>query len=387
MDLLNKIKLIFTGEQEKRDKVIKENIHIEELPSILESKINELTVLKEQLKNEISKKVSCFEVEANKKIMSLEYIDISQRKEYDKIKLIVEENLKIYILYLKRTINNIKDVNGESTEEYINRLFRTLNEFNRISSRPLEKATILIGDELGSTRAMVRLFIQNINQIVADNKFIFEKNNLYNFLSKLLSESKKLTLLDIEMKNNLSKINAILENCMKEQDVLKSKILEIKKEDDFKRDNQEKADYRNKLDYLENDIWNIKRELDLKTLLKKFHHDKKIDQLVRNYVNDFKNAIIEDKELKIIDILEGNDKKYASKLKEVQKTLIYLHPPSPTKVGKEIAFLDEKIKESSAYVFNLENSIKNEIKRKEKLSVKLQKINSDLIEESKLLFN
>ena len=174
---------------------------------------------------------------------------------------------------------------------------------------------------------------------------------------------------------------------MKEQDVLKSKILEIKKEDDFKRDNQEKADYRNKLDYLENDIWNIKRELDLKTLLKKFHHDKKIDQLVRNYVNDFKNAIIEDKELKIIDILEGNDKKYASKLKEVQKTLIYLHPPSPTKVGKEIAFLDEKIKESSAYVFNLENSIKNEIKRKEKLSVKLQKINSDLIEESKLLFN
>ncbi|MEK6792783.1 MAG: hypothetical protein AABX96_05250 [Nanoarchaeota archaeon] len=387
MDLLNKIKLIFTGEQEKRDKVIKEIIHIEELPSILESKINELTVLKEQLKNEISKKVSCFEVEANKKIMSLEYIDISQRKEYDKIKLIVEENLKIYILYLKRTINNIKDVNGESTEEYINRLFRTLNEFNRISSRPLEKATILIGDELGSTRAMVRLFIQNINQIVADNKFIFEKNNLYNFLSKLLSESKKLTLLDIEMKNNLSKINAILENCMKEQDVLKSKILEIKKEDDFKRDNQEKADYRNKLDYLENDIWNIKRELDLKTLLKKFHHDKKIDQLVRNYVNDFKNAIIEDKELKIIDILEGNDKKYASKLKEVQKTLIYLHPPSPTKVGKEIAFLDEKIKESSAYVFNLENSIKNEIKRKEKLSVKLQKINSDLIEESKLLFN
>ena len=387
MDLLNKIKLIFTGEQEKRDKVIKEIIHIEELPSILESKINELTVLKEQLKNEISKKVSCFEVEANKKIMSLEYIDISQRKEYDKIKLIVEENLKIYILYLKRTINNIKDVNGESTEEYINRLFRTLNEFNRISSRPLEKATILIGDELGSTRAMVRLFIQNINQIVADNKFIFEKNNLYNFLSKLLSESKKLTLLDIEMKNNLSKINAILENCMKEQDVLKSKILEIKKEDDFKRDNQEKADYRNKLDYLENDIWNIKRELDLKTLLKKFHHDKKIDQLVRNYVNDFKNAIIEDKELKIIDILEGNDIKFASKLKEVQKTLIYLHPPSPTKVGKEIAFLDEKIKESSAYVFNLENSIKNEIKRKEKLSVKLQKINSDLIEESKLLFN
>src|SRR3989344_4986620 len=197
MNLLNKIKLIFIGEQEEKDDGIKEIISIEELPSMLEIKINELNALKKQLKNEISKKISCFEIEANEKISSLENIDISQRKEYDKIKIIVKENLNLYISHLKRTIDNIKKAENEVIENCINRLFYTLNEFNRVSLGPFEKATILIGDELGSTKAIVNLFIQDINKIVADNNFIFEKNRSYGVLSDLLSESKQLTLLYI----------------------------------------------------------------------------------------------------------------------------------------------------------------------------------------------
>ena len=386
MDLLNRIKLIFSKEQEKEDETIKEIIQIEELPSKLEGQINELDVLKEQLKDTISKRIFDFEVETNEKIRSLEHIDISQRKENEQIKIIVKENLNLYISHLKRTIDNMRHAEKEEMGEYINRLFRVLNEFNRISSMPFEKATILIGDELGSTRAIVRSFIQEINKIVEDNNFIFEKNKLCSALDNLLSESKQLALLHKEIENKLSEMNVVLENIRTEQNILKNKLLEIKERDDFKRDNQEKIDYRNKLDSLEKEIQAIKRELDLKSLLKKFHHDKKLDQLVRNYINDFKNALKEDRELEIIDILENNDKKYLSQLKEIQKILISLHPLSPTKIDKEIALLEEKIKEESAHILRLEAGIKNEIKRKEKLSIKLQKINSGLMEESKLLF-
>ena len=384
MNLLNKIKLIFTSEQ-KKGETVKKVIQIEELPSKLESKINELTLLKKQLKEDILKRISIFEIEVNERIKSLENIDISQRKEYDKIKIIVKENLALYISYLKRTVDNLKDADDKEIEEYINRLFFILNEFNRVSSKPFEKAAILTGNELSITRATIKLFIQDINKIVEDNNFIFDKSRLCNTLSNLLSESKKLTLLHTEIEKKLAKMNATLENARIEHDLLKNKLLEIKEGDYFKEDNQEKIDYRNKLDSLEKEIQAIKKELDLKSLLKKFHHDIKIDQLVRNYINDFKNTLKEDKELRIIDIIENDDKKYISKIKEIQDTIIYLNPITTTKTDQEIALLEEKIKEESMHILNLDDNIKNEIKRKEKLSMKLQKISSDLMEKSRLL--
>ena len=384
MNLLNKIKLIFTSEQ-KKGETVKEVIQIEELPSKLESKINELTLLKKQLKEDILKRISIFEIEVNERVKSLENIDISQRKEYDKIKIIVKENLALYISYLKRTVDNLKDADDKEIEEYINRLFFILNEFNRVSSKPFEKAAILTGNELSITRATIKLFIQDINKIVEDNNFIFDKSRLCNTLSNLLSESKKLTLLHTEIEKKLAKMNATLENARIEHDLLKNKLLEIKEGDYFKKDNQEKIDYRNKLDSLEKEIQAIKKELDLKSLLKKFHHDIKIDQLVRNYINDFKNTLKEDKELRIIDIIENDDKKYISKIKEIQDTIIYLNPITTTKTDQEIALLEEKIKEESMHILNLDDNIKNEIKRKEKLSMKLQKISSDLMEKSRLL--
>jgi len=384
MNLLNKIKLIFTSEQ-KKGETVKEVIQIEELPSKLESKINELTLLKKQLKEDILKRISIFEIEVNERVKSLENIDISQRKEYDKIKIIVKENLALYISYLKRTVDNLKDADDKEIEEYINRLFFILNEFNRVSSKPFEKAAILTGNELSITRATIKLFIQDINKIVEDNNFIFDKSRLCNTLSNLLSESKKLTLLHTEIEKKLAKMNATLENARIEHDLLKNKLLEIKEGDYFKEDNQEKIDYRNKLDSLEKEIQAIKKELDLKSLLKKFHHDIKIDQLVRNYINDFKNTLKEDKELRIIDIIENDDKKYISKIKEIQDTIIYLNPITTTKTDQEIALLEEKIKEESMHILNLDDNIKNEIKRKEKLSMKLQKISSDLMEKSRLL--
>ncbi len=386
MNLLNKIRLIFTNEQEKKDKTIKEIIQIEELPSRLDSKINELKALKERLKDVISKRVSDFETEANEKIISLKNVDISQRKEYDRIKIIVEENLNLYISHLKKTIDNIKYAEKEEIEEYINRLFRALNEFNRISSMPFEKATILIGDELSSTRKIVRSFIQDINKIVEDNNLIFEKCRLYYALSNLLSKSRQLTLLHVETESKITEITDTLKNSSIEHELLKSKLSEIREKDDFKRDNQEKLAYRKRLDSLEQDIQSIKRELDLKSLLKKFHHDRVIDQLVRNYVNDFRNALKEDKELKIMDIIDGNNEKYFSQLKEIQETITSLCHFSPTKTDKEITLLEEKMKEKITYMLSLENSMTNEIRRKEKLSIKLQKINSDLMEQSKFIF-
>src|SRR3989338_8066714 len=127
MNLLNKIKQLLTYGQEEKDTTVNEMITLEELPCRLESKINELTKLKKQLRELISKKTSLFETEINEKIISLGNIDISHRKEYDRIKIIVKENLNLYISHLKRTIDNLKDIEKEELEEYKNKIFSVLN--------------------------------------------------------------------------------------------------------------------------------------------------------------------------------------------------------------------------------------------------------------------
>lgn len=386
MGLLNKIKLIFAGRQEEKETIVREIITLEELPYKLESKINELTALKKQLKEHISKRISFFETEINEKIVSLEKIDISNRKEHDRIKIIVKDNLDIYISHLKRTLNNIKEADKEGVDEYIARLFRILNEFNKASSKPFEKATILIGEELSSTRMIIISFSQDINKIIEDNKFIFDKGGLCNSISNLLSGSKRLTSLHTEIENKLLEMKTSLEDAEKERDILKDKLLRIKEGDDFKKDNQDKTDYRKRADYLENEIQAIKRGLDFKLLLKKFHHDNKMDKLIRRYMDDFKDALINDKELRIIGAIEDNNTIGLLNLKEIQDTIISLTPLSPSKIDMEIASLEEEIKEKSRHIIGLENNIKNELKMGEKLSMKLQELNLDVMENSKLLF-
>lgn len=386
MGLLSKIKLFFT--EEKEEETVKEIITMEELPSRLEEKINELAELKKKIKDQISNRVSSFEIKVNENIVSLENVDISQRKEYDQIKIIVRENLALYISHLKRAIVNIKDAEKkEEVERYLSDILYTLKDLSKASSRPFERATILIGNELSSTKETINLFIRDINKIAEDTAFIFEKSRQCAALSSLLSESKQIALLCAEAEERVSEMNASLEYSKQAHELSKKKLSEMKECDDFKASTQDKIDYNKKLDSLGNEIDHIKGRLNLKRALKKFHHDKRKDQLIRSYITNFKDTLKEDRELKITDMLEEDNKEYLSRLKEIQESMFSLIPPAQSKIELDTLFLEETIKKDILSMFNLEENIQGEMKRKEKLSVKLQKINADLREESKLLFN
>lgn len=385
MDLFNKVKLFFIDKQDEKIEKDEEIIKIEELPSRIERKINEINELKNKFKDVLMKRISLFELDINDRLIILRDIDLSQRKEYENIKIIVEDNLATYISCLQRMVEKIKYIENKELEEYIRNLFFVLNEFRKVSSSPFEKATILIGEDLGQTREIIKIFIQDLNNLVEENVLIFDKSKKCEHISNLLSLYQHLNSSHLEIKCKLLEINSLLENTVKEETVLKNKLLEIKEGEDFKKNNLDKIKYKDKLDSLEKKVQIMKGKLDLKSLLKEFHHDKNIDCLIRAYLKDFKNALTNDKDLKISKIIKENV--LLSQLKETQENAMYMgNANSLSEVDKEITLLEERIKEKNIQAIGFKEDIRNEEKRKEKILMKLQRINSDLMEYSKQLF-
>lgn len=337
MSILDKIKLFFDGKPKEEFPLHKENLKIEELPIKLEDKIKEISSLKTQLKDEIDKRISNFNHEIVERISILESIDLSERKDEDRIKAIVNSNLIFYISNLKRMHKDLENIKGENIEDYVNKLSFILKEFNRLSWKYFEKATILIGEELGETKRIINSFIRDLNRLIGANKFIFEKSILCGETRQLLAESEQLGLLKIDIETNSLRIKNALQNTEKELIRLRDKKSEIQTSSDFKKSVSEKEAHKNKIEILEKDIGILKEALNLKKLLKEFHSDEKADRLLRNYLEDFKDAIREDKDFKIIGLLNRGAPLYELKLIEIRKQLEELSIPFIPQIDTEMA--------------------------------------------------
>src|SRR3989344_2611093 len=118
MQWLDKIKGIFKEERVVESKK-PESISFEDIYSKVEDKVKENSIREDNLKKQISDRINQFDYELNRALESLEKIDLSGRKEHEKIKLVVTENLNLYISQLKRLIYNLKNIEYIKTKDSI----------------------------------------------------------------------------------------------------------------------------------------------------------------------------------------------------------------------------------------------------------------------------
>ncbi len=385
MGFLNKIKLIFTNKQEKNDET-KETIQIEELPTKLENKIHELTKLKKQLKEDILKRISSFESEINERIISLENIDISKRKEYDKIKLIVTENLSLYTVQLKRLVNNLKNIKDLETKESVSKLFFILNDFNKVSQVPFEKVTILIGKEMQAVRETINNFIKDIDKI-ANYKELFEKTEISNKLSFLLSELKKNKLYEEELKKKREELYEELKRKDEECCMVKQRTDSVKNSLDYKEDMQKKEEHEEKLKKLEDELQLLKQKINFKLLAKYFHHDNKKIQIIKDYANNFKSCIKNDNDLRIVDFVKEAQGIEFGSLEELRKKIIDYSDQLITPTDKDITVFEENLKELDFSIIGVKVNIDNESKKMERVIAKREKIISEVKNLSNSMFS
>ena len=110
------------------------------------------------LKIQVNEKVLEFINKLKSNILVLREINLDKKRENEKLKLVVLENLNFYIQSLEKLVENLININPEE-KDYLDSLSNIINNFTKNSTNYFEKATILIGDELGHTKLMIKTFV------------------------------------------------------------------------------------------------------------------------------------------------------------------------------------------------------------------------------------
>lgn len=384
MSLLERLKKIF--KEEKKVKSNNEAITLENVYSKIEEKIKNNSEKSNQLKNEIINRVNKFNTEIKLLIEILEKLDISDKKEHNKIKLIVSENKNIYINQLKNLINNLNNIENLEFKEGVNKLFFIINEFYRKSHNSFEKATILIGKELRNIKELLNNFARDLNIIIDNNKKLFEEIEISEKLHLFFIELKKIKDFEEELKKKIENFNEEIKTKNKEKELIIEMIEKIKKSEQYIRDVKEKDEHKEQLNNLENELRLIKQKINFKLLAKYFHYDNKKSKIIIEYTNNFKPSIIDDKELRIIDLVKEAQGIELNSLYELRNRIIKISDQMVTQTDKEIARLETNLKELGYSIFGIRSSIEIETKKIEKIIQRKDKIIDEIKDFVKLLF-
>ncbi|MBM3233960.1 hypothetical protein FJZ19_02600 [Candidatus Pacearchaeota archaeon] len=364
----------------KKEKEEKETIKFEQLKKKLEQEISKIEENKKEARKKIITEISDFNSQIEEKISNLEKININSRKEQEKIKLVVKENLVLYINYLKKLVSDLNSSENLENEEYIRRINQITYNFEKNSRNAFEKATILIGKELGEARYMTKNLFSEINDILKNNFSEKEKE-----LRKIIGLFDKID----ESERNLGEINMRFEHLeekkekISQEKIKKEKELgEFKNTEEYKKDAGEKEKKKQEQEKINKDIFELKQKIDLRKLGKLFHNDLKKSEIIKIYSENFKQALEKDEKLEILNIAQF-DEAYIKSLKDrIQKILII-----ESEIDRKIGIIEEEIRKLASEFSGIQREIIDEENKKEKLGTKKKQINQEIIKNSEAVLD
>ncbi len=368
-------------EEEIEENKEKRKINFGDIEAELEKEIKIRDNKKQEAKNLIKKAVSSFNSELGEQLPPLKNISLEKKKEPDKIKLVVKDNLNLYISQLQSLMQNLEAL--EEDEKYVDNVRKIMHNFQKSSSNSFEKATILIGKELERVLNSIRNFSENFNTIVNENKILFgdEKDKILKEVIKKYKqeqEMKKQIEKSIEnKKDEAGKLEKIKEN-------EENKLNELRKSSDYQEDIKKKGKIKQEKEKLSREIFKLKEEIDLKLLARHFHTDKKKSQIIKHYSENFESALKEDA-LPIAQLIHELKPEFnTEKIEKIKEKLT--QEAEETEIEKREK---EKIKEIERIKQNISEilrEIETENKRKEKIQEKIKQLKQEIITHSNSLW-
>ena len=387
MSFIEKLKAIFKKKQETAEAPKK----IDDLDAFLNEKNAEYNNLLEKRKNNFNQELSQIITELEADIKTLEEVDISERKAEEKIKQVTEQGKKEYIRQSLKLIDTLK----EKQEATIVQIKNELEKFMKKSAKSHFKATQLIGKEIEPIMDNLTKVKTLLNDFAKENSILIESNKR---IEALLEKNE-------EKKQNQEKLNSILqqiheieESSREDQaklDLLTRKIQELKESPQY----LEKQALMKKLNEKENLLKSINSEIEKlldKKILEKYAYieqDKQIKELAQNYIKNPLSTLLQDSELKILNILNNSKQKIENNeiiLKDPQKALEKTNIEQETLMNyksdililnEEIATLNKEIEEINIDL----DSVQNErLKVEDKLTNNKKQLDTLIKKEEKL---
>jgi len=326
-----------------------------------------------QIKEEIQERIARFDSEILESIRQLEAIDIEKRRDFDKLKSIVKENLKSYINYLKRLQKNLKEITELCPEEYFKKIYSIMSEFVKLSNVSFERATILIGKEMEDVAKRIKIFLNDLDILL--KKSDRHKNKKINQIIKIINEIRTTKKYYEKKQTEIINLQTDLER-VKEELTLKEKLLEnILNSNDYKKEEEMKKVYKMKLQDFENKLYKIKEKINFKELLNKYHLDKKKKEIIESYRNNFKESLLEQDENLFQELIE--DKKEIN-LSALKQEYLNLKDPFISPIDSSLNEIKGEISKLNSKINDYVKKIKEEKLKQERFFEKINKMESEL---------
>jgi len=313
--------------------------------------------LKESLRSRLNELIS----NLKSQITELKAVNIEGRKEEERIKILVRQNLKAYISHVEGLIGYLEKLD-DKPQEYILAVSRAIENFNKSSKMNFEKATILIG-KLEKIREFIRDFLANFKQM---NLEVFSKIKKLENLINMKDGLDKAKETSSQVKISIENIKREVEKEKLEKEKLEDNFKNFKASLEYKKHIEERENRDLAISKLNQDVFNLKEKIDFRDLLKRFHSDEKKSRILRNYNEKFLGSLEEDKDLEILKIIPLRFMEDLEKIRENSK----IFQEVKEDIENKKAEFEEKIKSLNFELLNKDKDLGEMDKKLERVMEK-----------------
>ncbi len=372
----------------KKEELETEKIEFQDLDNWIKDKKEENKNKETEFLGQINTKIKELIDSLKEKVGALETIDISEKKVEERAKLIVKENLRNYLIYLEKLIERLEDFDEKDIDTFINKLNTIFSDFEKKSHLCFEKATYLIGKELGGTRDAIVNFSCDFKNIVNNNKNLIQSSKIISNIELKLNESSNIKDQKERVNKQTQEITSKIVSCKNNLKILEKEIDKIKDSDDYNQELAKKHEITKKKQGLEQEIYSLKAMIDFKYLASIFHANEKEMAIIKDHKENFLNSFQRDDGETLLSILQNTKMEkqdIENKIKSIienKKKIEESENNLPNKESKNLTHNESEIAGFKKQIFELTNELSREEKKYEKFEEKIKEIFQEIKQES-----
>ncbi|MBI2449285.1 hypothetical protein HYV49_03230 [Candidatus Pacearchaeota archaeon] len=303
----------------KKEKPAIKHASFDELDSIIlkkkqEIRINELKVI-EYIKNRVSLLLNEFD----KEIISINNVNLNDKKDDEKFKLIVRGNLDRYADHLINLRYNLAKMQFDDMDD-IKKIDSAFQDFEKKSFMNFEKATFLIGKEIGEVVDSIKRFFTDIKKITGDNKEIIDDLKAIGRTNKIIYEIKGFEQIKINLVSDADNIRNNINNLMEEIGILRANMEDIAISRKYNEWLIKKKEFDAKKDKLKLEISELREKIDFKELARIYHSNEKQMGIIKEYRENFHQAFEKDDGERILSIIDKDKEEIKEIIDKIIKT-------------------------------------------------------------------
>jgi len=371
--------------QEKAGQEEAKKIACQNLDAEIEAEFESLNKKIQDAKQQARQGILQLNSELKGHISTLRNINIDEKKEPERLKFIVKENLNHYISCLQKLMDELESLAID--RDYFEKISVIFENFRKNSINAFEKATILIGKEIDDVKNSIKAFSESFNSIITSNKDAFEREKTANQLKNLMLRLEDEKNAGQQIENSMQNLEDNLKGLEKQKLEREKRLEEIKKSSEYKELLEEKEKLRKNTGELDNEIFSLKQDIDIKYLSKYFHYEKKKSQILKEYTENFKSALENDNNLQIAQIIKEIKPDFdIERIKETRLKAGKLKSRQEAPIEAQIKAIEDDIKRLSLEALGMQGSIEQEKSRIGKFHEKASQTTRDIENQAKLLW-